>query len=122
MATGGTLVAAELVVFGRSDEAAGQFASVTDLRRDGEPTCLTSFDTATPGWSGPGGTAGAKVVGTRLLVGPSAGFDEHRALPVDGHTVVTQPERGGLIATTLASHPDQARTQLDVASRQAEPV
>lgn len=113
VATGGTLVADELVVFGRSDEAAGQFASVTDLRRDGEPTCLTSFDTATPGWSGPGGTAGAKVIGTRLVVHPSDPLGD--TVLVDANTVVLRPERGGLLATTLAPTPDQARSQLEAA-------
>lgn len=112
--TGGRLMADELVVFGRSDEVAGPFASVTDIRRDGEPICLTSFDTATPGWSGPGGTAGAKVVGTRVVLGPpGAGAVDVGATHVDGRTVVTQPEGGGSLATTLAPNPDRARAQLD---------
>ena len=112
---GGTLVADEVVVLGRSEEAAGPYVSVTELRRDGVPISLSSFDTATPGWSGPGGTAGAKVVGTRLVVGPSYVGTVGQGTAVDGRTVVLQPERGGLLATTLAPNPEQARAQLDAA-------
>ncbi len=119
--TGGALVADEVVVFGRSEEAAGRYVSVTDLRRDGMPVCLSSFDTATPGWSGPGGTAGAKVVGTRLVVGPSDAGDDERATPVDASTVVLRPEGGGTLATTLAPDPERARAQLDAALTGAAP-
>ena len=111
--TGGALVADELLVLGRSDESAGGYRSVMDLRRDGVPLSLSSFDTDTPGWTGPGGTAGAKVVGTRLAVDPSGTADDGRATPVDGSTVVLRPEAGGAIATTLAQDPDRARAQLD---------
>lgn len=108
---GGRLVADELVVFGRTDEVAGRYVSVTELRRDGAPISLTSFDTATPGWDGPGGTAGAKVVGTRAAIGPTA--DE--VGPVSPDTVVLRPEGGGRLATTLAPDPEQARARLDLA-------
>lgn len=108
VAAGGVLVADELVVLGRSDEVAGAFAATTDLRIDGTTTSLTSYDTALPGWSGPGGTAGAKVVGTRVLVGPEPG-----AAVVDASTVVLHPDAGGALATTLAASPDQARARLD---------
>ena len=107
---GGSLVADEVVVLGRSDEVAGAFASVTDLRRDGRPISLTSFDTATPGWAGPGGTGGAKVVGTRVVVGPTGA-----AAFVDRSTVVLHPEGGGELVTTMAATPEQARAQLEAA-------
>ncbi|CAN5711717.1 hypothetical protein BH10ACT1_BH10ACT1_05310 [soil metagenome] len=113
---GGSLVADEVVVFGRSDEAAGRFVSTTDLRRDGTAICLSSYDTATPGWSGPGGTAGAKVVGTRLVVDPSEAVDDGRGASVDRSTVVLRPEGGGSFATTLAPTPERARAQLDSVS------
>lgn len=125
VAVGGALVADEVVVLGRSDEEAGRYVSVTDLHRDGRLISLTSFDTATPGWSGPGGTAGAKVVGTRLVVGPSDppdADDDDRATPVDASTVVLRPERGGTLTTTLAPDPEQARAQLDTALAGAAPA
>lgn len=112
VATGGALVADEVVVLGRSEEVAGPYVSVTDLRRDGEPICLTSFDTATPGWSGPGGTAGAKVVGTRLVVDPAEVGDHAGPALVDTSTVVLRPEHGGTLTTTLAATPERARAQL----------
>lgn len=118
VATGGSLVADEVVVFGRSGEAAGRFASSTDLRRDGVAVCLTSYDTATPGWSGPGGTDGAKAMGTRLVLGPgepAGGLPPDAVDAVDARTVVLRPEAGGAIATTLAADPDRARHQLDAA-------
>lgn len=114
---GGTLVVDDLVVLGRSDEEAGAFRSTTEVRREGIPLSLTSFDTATPGWSGPGGTAGAKVIGTRLLVEPAAPHDARAEPPVDppadAATVVLRPEAGGALATTLAADPDAARARLD---------
>jgi urease accessory protein len=113
VATGGALLADELVVLGRSDEVAGRYVGEVDLRRDGVGVSLTSFDTATPGWAGPGGTAGAKVVGTRVVVDPLDAMDAAPPAPVDGRTVVLRPEGGGAIATTLAQDPDQARAQLD---------
>ena len=116
VAAGGSLVVDEVVVFGRSGEGAGRFASSTDLRRDGAPISLTSFDTATPGWSGPGGTGGARAVGTRLALGPVSMLGDDSAEPagpVDARTVVLHPEAGGAIATTLAADPDAARAQLD---------
>lgn len=116
VATGGILVADEVVIFGRTDEAAGPYESVTDLRRDGTPISLTSFDTSLPGWAGPGGTAGAKVVATRVVVDPfDATVTDRRPDPVDGSTVVLRPEGGGLLATTVAPDPDRARAQLDAA-------
>jgi urease accessory protein len=115
VAAGGALVVDELVVLGRSEEVAGRYVSVTDLRRDGLQTCLTSFDTALPGWSGPGGTAGAKVVGTRLVVEPSDAGERAGPTPVDTRTVVLRPEHGGTLTTTLARTPDRARAQLDAA-------
>jgi urease accessory protein len=119
VAAGGTLIADEVVVLGRTDEDAGRFASTTDLRREDEPICLTSFDTATPGWAGPGGTAGAKVIGTRVVLDPIADRGDGpdgSANPVDERTVVLHPEAGGTLATTLASTPDQARAQLDASA------
>lgn len=120
VADGGTLVADDLVVLGRTDEAAGAFAATTDLRRAGSPVSLTSFDTAVPGWAGPGGTGGAKVVGTRILLGA----EEIEAVPPDRSTAVLRPEGGGAIATVLAPDPTRARTQLDAALpvRVSEPV
>lgn len=113
VAAGGTLLTDELVVLGRSGEDAGAYLSVTDVRRDGEPISLTSFDTGTPGWSGPGGTAGAKVVGTRLVVRPPPAADTGLPPHVDRSTVVLHPEGGGLLATTLAVDPERARVQLE---------
>ncbi|MCU1370025.1 MAG: urease accessory protein ureD 3 [Ilumatobacteraceae bacterium] len=108
VASGGALVADELVVLGRSDEVAGAFTATTDLRIDGQPVSLTSFDTALPGWSGPGGTDAAKVVGTRVLVG--AGPEGGRA---EAGAVALCPEGGGALATALAPDPDQVRASLD---------
>jgi urease accessory protein len=131
VAAGGSLVADELVVLGRSDETAGRYRSSTDLRLAGAPVCLTSFDTATPGWSGPGGTGGAKVVGTRLLVGDhvhegqgdgDGDGDGQRTDHVDGRTVVLRPAGGGALVTTLAPDPMRARAQLDEATMASAPA
>lgn len=109
---GGTLLADDLVVLGRSAETAGAFVSSTELRHGGTPISLTSFDTGLPGWDGPGGTNGAKVVGTRILLEPDVLRAGARP-PVDADTVVLHPDGGGTLATTLAATPDQARSRLD---------
>jgi len=113
VAAGGSLAADELVVLGRSGEDAGAYESIADLRLDGTPVSLTSFDTATPGWAGPAGIAGAKVVGTRIVTGASVASAEDLPGSVDRQTVMLRPEGGGAIATTLAADPATARCQLD---------
>lgn len=117
-ADGAAVLFDELVVMGRSDEVPGPFAAGLDVRLDGTTISLTSFDTSTPGFTGPGGTAGAKVVGTRVVVDPLDGLvpaAAHPAPRVDRATVVLRPEGGGAIATTLAADPAAATAQLDAA-------
>jgi urease accessory protein len=114
VAEAGAVLIDELVVMGRSDEEPGAFAASLDVRRAGSPVSLTSFDTTTPGWNGPGGTGGAKVVGTRVVVDPLDGLVPSPPTPtVDHSTVVLRPEGGGAIATTLATDPLSAKAQLD---------
>ncbi len=115
-ADGAAVLLDELVVMGRSDEVPGAFRAGLELRRDGATVSLTSFDTSTPGFAGPGGTAGAKVVGTRVVVDPLDALAPPAPTPaprVDRTTVVLRPEGGGAIATTLADDPVSASAQLD---------
>lgn len=117
-ADGAAVLFDELLVMGRSDEVPGAFAASLDVRLDHTTVSLTSFDTSTPGFSGPGGTAGAKVVGTRVVVDPLDAIVPAAAAPVprvDRATVVLRPEGGGAIATTLAADPTAATAQLDAA-------
>jgi urease accessory protein len=115
VAAGGTLCADEVVVFGRTDEGLGGYRSTMDLRRDGEPLSLTSFDSSLPGWTGPGGVDGAKVVGTRLAIGPAGSATAPEATDVDRRTVVLRPTPHCAIATTLASDPASAVAHLGAA-------
>jgi urease accessory protein len=111
---GGALLADEIVVLGRTDEDAGRYVGQLELRRGDEPVALTSFDTSVPGWAGPGGTDGAKVVATRVVVDPlDALASGTRPAAVDVTSVVLRPEGGGAIATALAWDPVTAREQLD---------
>lgn len=116
VAAGGAVLFDELVVMGRSDETPGAYLGSLEVRLDGRAVSHTSFDTSTPGWAGPGGTGGAKVVGTRVVVDPLDGLAPAPAGPtVDRSTVVLRPEGGGAIATTLAGDPSTAAAQLDAA-------
>jgi urease accessory protein len=108
---GGSLLADEVIVFGRTDEEPGQLRTTLELRLDDEIAALTSFDTGLPGWNGPGGTHGAKVLATRVVVEPEPG-PASTDLSVDATSVALRPERGGAIATALASTPDEARDAL----------
>ena len=112
----GSLLADELVVLGRSDERAGRFRGSLELRLGGAPALHTSFDTAVPGWDGPGGTGGAKVVATRVLVDPldARPHPEAEVAPtVSARAVLLRPERGGAVITALATGPTDARAALD---------
>lgn len=112
---GGALLADEIVLMGRTDEDAGRYVAQLELRRGDEPVALTSFDTSVPGWAGPGGTAGAKVVATRVVVDPLDALRVGDAEPsaVDERAVVLRPEGGGAIATAIADDPEAARDLLD---------
>ena len=120
VAADGTLCADEVVVFGRSDEGLGGYRSTMDLRRDGGPFSLTSFDSSLPGWTGPGGVDGAKVVGTRLTIGPLGTLPPADAATVDQRTVVVRPTEHCAIATTLAADPTEAGARLGAALRRPE--
>lgn len=111
VAPSGAVLWDELVVMGRTQERPGAYSASLHLRGDGATWCRTAFDTSTPGWDGPGGTSGAKVVGTRVVVDHRS---PDRADPTPGpHTVVLRPEAGGRIATTVAEDPAGALAQLD---------
>lgn len=114
---GATLLADDIVVFGRSGERAGAFSSTTELRVGGEPVSLTGFDTSLPGWSGPGGTDGAKVLASRVLVGEPDRRSDDPNCSVGQRHVVLRPELGGAIATVLCERADRARALLDDALR-----
>ncbi len=107
---GGSLLADEIIVFGRTDEAPGHLRTMIELQLAGETAALTSFDTGLPGWDGPGGTDGAKVLATRVVVEPQPGPSTD--LSVDATSVTLRPERGGAIATALGPTPGAAREAL----------
>jgi urease accessory protein len=108
---GGSLLADEIIVFGRTDEDPGRLRTMLELRLDDETTALTSFDTGLPGWDGPGGTDGAKVLATRVLVEPQSGPASTEP-SADTTSVALRPEGGGAIATALAPTPSAAREAL----------
>jgi urease accessory protein len=108
---GGSLLADEIIVLGRTDEAPGHLRTMLELRLEDETAALTSFDTGLPGWDGPGGTDGAKVLATRVVVEAQPG-PPSTDLSVDATSVALRPERGGGIATALGSTPSAAREAL----------
>lgn len=123
VADGGTVLADEMIVFGRVGETAGSLCSTIDLRLGDDRTALTSFDSSLPAWDGTGGTGGAKVLATRVVVDPLAGGSGRIGSPssadepdhvgdVDERSVVLRPERGGAIATVLGATPADARAAL----------
>ena len=63
----------EVLVLGRQGERCGSLRSAVRVERDGEAVLRSGFDTSLPGWEGPGGTDGARVVGTRVLLMADAG-------------------------------------------------
>lgn len=71
-AAGASVILDEVLVGGRSGEAAGSLRSTLDVRVDGDHVLLTSIDSSLPGWSGPGGIDDEAVVSHRLRLGGSA--------------------------------------------------
>ena len=123
VADGGTVLADEVIVFGRTGERAGSLHTTIDLRLDDDRTALTSFDSSLPGWDGTGGTGGAKVLATRVVVDPRAGGSGPTGSPsspdepdhigdVDEWSAVLRPAGGGAIATVLGDTPARARAAL----------
>lgn len=111
----------EVVVAGRHDaERSGRLVSELVLAVDDTVTLRSSFDTATPGWHGPGGTDGARCLGTRLS------HDDALRNTSDGaptaHGARLQPEGGGLLAMSLAGDPVTARRRLDELTPLAGPT
>lgn len=100
----------EIVVLGRAGETAGAFASSLDVRVDDNAVLLTSIDSSVPGWSGPGGVDGAKVVANRLRLGGAD--DGSTALATDARTTLLRPSPQCRVALTAASEVDQARRTL----------
>lgn len=104
----------EVLVLGRSDEAAGSLCSTLDVRIDGEPVLLTSNDTSVPGWSGPAGVDGSSVVASRLRLGPdpvhagvAAGARARRG------AALLSPAPGCRLAVATAGHVTDACASLD---------
>lgn len=68
---GASAVVRELVVLGRHGRAGGTYRGHLSVTLDGQPLLVhtTRLDGADPALSGPGGTAGARAIGTLLLAG-----------------------------------------------------
>lgn len=65
------LVHSEVVVLGRHGEGPGDLEGRLDLERAGQPLLRhrAGYGSRWPGWEGPGGTAGRRVVATAVEVG-----------------------------------------------------
>jgi urease accessory protein len=91
----------EVVVLGRHGGVGGRYRGRLDVSVDGNPLLAhtTSLDGADPALCGPGGTAGARAVGTLVVVDtacPTAGADG----PTTG-----RPTAGGLTTGSAAARP-----------------
>lgn len=63
----------EVLVLGRVGEDTGSLCATLDVAIDGRRVLLTSNDTSVPAWSGPSGTAGSRVLASRLRLGEGSG-------------------------------------------------
>ena len=123
----------EVLVLGRQDERCGTLRSAVRVERDGESVLRSGFDTSLPGWDGPGGTDGARVVGTRVLLVADAGSTPatpaeltppaplRADLPPQRYTTVPRSallttEHGDHLAVALGDDADQVGELLDQAT------
>lgn len=77
LGAGARAVVREVVVLGRHNGVGGRYRGRLDIAVEGIPLIAhtTLLDGADPALGGPGGTAGARAVGTLLLAGPSSADD-----------------------------------------------
>jgi urease accessory protein len=106
---GGRLTWREEAVLGRHGEAGGSLVLRTRARYGGTPLLYQdlNLDPRDPGCLGPAGLAGAKVVGTLLVVEPRWAATPPPPLvsPVDGGAAARMPLAGpALVVTVTASH------------------
>jgi hypothetical protein len=90
MAATATLDWSDTVAFGRECEEPGDLVTRLDVLRGGHPLLRqeASYGPDAPGWNGPGGLAGARVLRTRLTVGVPAPASHSLPL-VDGEAHLT---------------------------------
>jgi urease accessory protein len=107
LAPGASVVWRDELVLGRSGEPPGRCTSTLRVVRDGGVVLHHALSTATPGWSGPAVTAGAKVIGQRAVVGCSAAPAEVAA---DGRSAWLHLEDDVGLAVSLVSAGDPRPT------------
>jgi len=115
-ASGSEVTLDEVLVLGRVREATGALRSTLTVRVDDAPVLLTSIDTSTPGWSGPGGVHGATVVANRLRLGCSDTAGTVPAPPTADTArgaALLQPAAGCLLAVATAANVTDARNAVD---------
>ncbi len=126
-AEGATVRVDETLVLGRQGETSGVISSGVVVARDGATVLRSSFDTGLPGWDGPGGTDGADVVGTRLLLGPSHGSSPVEVAPTPPlradlppdrpasapRATVLRTEHGDRLVVAVGDSPAQVAARLD---------
>lgn len=107
----------DVVVLGRSGERAGAISSTLSARIGDEPVLLTSTDTSLPGWCGPGGTGGARVLANRLYLGADRDLSESGPAPgsIDqtSRAALLTAGAGCLLAVASADDVPTARSGLN---------
>lgn len=115
-AEGARLTLDEVLVLGRSRERAGDLRSTLSVAVGGHERLLTSIDTSLPGWAGPAGTDGARVLGQRLAVGA---LMDPVGDPTVGHGTVLEVSPDCRLGVTVADDVDDTRRTLDALVRGA---
>jgi urease accessory protein len=105
----------DVVVLGRDRERPGALCSTLSVQVDDEPVLLTSIDTSLPGWSGPAGTGGARVLANRLHLTDDPGTPFAVPSSVDGtpNTALLDVSSGCRLAVAAADEVHTARSYLD---------
>ncbi|HEY4021555.1 MAG TPA: urease accessory protein UreD [Pseudonocardiaceae bacterium] len=125
------LVLREQVVLGRAGEVGGRYRGRLTVRVGGVPLLDTEtvLDGADAALSGPAGSAGFRVFGSMLVVGPDLpefGEAAHHGvgvraalLPLDGpgYLVIALASTSALVADALARFPVSSASALGMASR-----
>jgi urease accessory protein len=111
-AAGASVTLDEVLVLGRAGEDPGTLRATLDVRVDGTPTLLTSFDTSIPSWSGPGGVDGASVVASRLRL-VTGGETPEPTHPLEHPAALLHPAPGCRLAVATAPDVSGVRRSVD---------
>lgn len=114
----------EELIVGRHREAPGNIAQRVRVTRDGVPVYDQDLRSGPrhPGWDSPSVSAGAKAVGTMVVVDPGSGLGHDRSDLIDANTVSVGVDDDVVVASAVAADNLALAAALDEALHRLGPA